>query len=182
MIVPIGTTLHEIGHYIIAKFFFQLVEMQYGVVDYTHYIGNLNHSFSEFLVTLGGPISTILVSLVFTFILFKVNLKKEKSLLLLPFSLFISREVLISSFILLKFNHTNTDEFKIFNYLELNPFIGASILLITSIVFCGAVIYFKYPRNQHMNLLLFGTFGSVLGFVFWNYFQTGSLFINQIHN
>ncbi len=181
LIVPIGTLLHEFGHYFVAKFFFKRVYICYSSVFKFDFNGNGNQEYAEFLISLAGPISTILISIIFTIWIFKrpnhpFNLK---SIVLLSFSLFISREVLISLFVILKLNERNTDEFQIFQYLKLNPEFSSYVLLLLSMLFCGFISIYSVPRKQFFPFIIFGILGSIIGFLVWGELGIGKLLFNM---
>ncbi|MCB0803070.1 MAG: hypothetical protein KDB74_08220 [Flavobacteriales bacterium] len=169
MVVPIGTSMHEVGHYIIAKFFYKNVSIHYGSTFFDDYYSNFNENLAELLIVLGGPISTIIVSFIFTH--FLLRLKKEfsnKKLIILVFSLFISREVLISLMILLKYKFTNTDEYKIFNYFDINPNVGAVTLLVVSSIYCISISLKTIHKDLILRFYLWAFVGSISGFYLWN--------------
>lgn len=169
MVVPLGTTLHELGHYAVAKFFYRSVSINYGSTIFNDYYSYIDESLAEILVIWGGPISTLLISMVASFFLLRLNKEfKFNKLIHLILALFISREILISLMILLQFNFTNTDEFKLFTYYNLDPNLGASILLVFSSIYCMFIIYKSLFVNDAIKLIGFGIIGSVCGFYFWN--------------
>lgn len=175
IIVPVGTFLHELGHFLIAKCLYLKVYICYSSTYYFDYVGNLTESFAEFLVTMGGPLSTILISLIGTYFLFQLNKNdwNKKKLFLLVLSLFMSREVLMSLIILFKYNYLNIDEYKIFSYLDISPPLSTGILFVFSFLFCAAILFYSIPRKKVLSVFVFGVLGSVIGFLFWEYMGVG---------
>lgn len=205
-----GTILHEFGHYFVAKQLGFLPEFHYNKVNHNNtpvleYLSEITkehlyelknnidfpekenyikisnkYSYENFLITLAGPIQTLLTG-TFSFILFliykrKLFIKKSVSYLgwiLILFSLFWLRQIfntITSLYFYLKFDKfpTQSDEAKINNYLNLPDFTTEFITSLIGIIIL-LVILKSIPRNTILTFLLSGITGGLLGFYLWFY-------------
>lgn len=133
-----------------------------------------------FWIALGGPLQTILTSLIGLCILFYRKTSTKHKLKFLDWlaillACFISREVyntfgaLVSKFIN-KERFFTGDEFEISRYLELNQWV---IPIITALIGACVMYYILFnvvPKAYRFSFIVSGFFGGISGFVFWNNF------------
>jgi len=188
LMVPIGTISHEYGHIIVAKCLGYNTELHYGNMNLVRGKGNhskdsriekTNHH--SFLITLGGPIQTILTgSIGFFLILYRKQRGKHLKLdplgwSLIFLSLFWLRQVfnLIISFISEIINPDGSyfggDEAWISEYLGLDRgVIPISLGLIGSVIFL--FIFFKIlPIKTRIPFISTCVVGCLLGYYLWMY-------------
>jgi hypothetical protein len=186
--VPIGTVSHEYGHIIVAKYLGYSTKLHYGSMNLIRKDKNYSKDtriektdHHSFLITLGGPIQTILTgSIGFFLILYRRQKGKHLKLgslnwLLIFLSLFWLREVfnLIISFVSEIINPDGSyfggDEAWISDYLGLNRgVIPISLGLIGSAIFL--FIFFKIlPTKVRVPFVFACVVGCLLGYYLWMY-------------
>ena len=172
--VPIGTLCHEYGHILVANFLGYNTILHYNSIDTIQ----KEEGFHSFLITLAGPLQTIITGSIGFLIIFFRRKKKTDSLNLYDWfyiflSLFWLRQIfnLIISF-LSELNSPNGsffggDEPWISEYLGLGKgffsiflgFIGLYVLF---------YIYFRIiPKNNRYTFIMSGFFGGSLGYFLW---------------
>ena len=174
LIVPVGTLLHELGHFIAADILNLSPILHFDCITYqwlaTDKISNLN----EFWVILMGPFSNMSIAFIGLIGLIKIKKKYTKYFwLYIYLSLFSSREVIniLLSSIYYCFCGTNSifggDEFYLNTYLNLpNGLIPIIFALIGSII-CFYVIFFQIPKKKRNVFLISGFLGGMFGFYTW---------------
>lgn len=131
----------------------------------------------SFYITMGGPIQTILTSLIGLFILFFRKFKHKNTFEILDWlgvflSLFILREVYntimaLFSLIFFNTNRFNGDEFGISLYLELNQWIVPVITGVVGVLVSLYVIFKVMPYKYRIGFMSSGLIGGILGYVLW---------------
>ncbi len=204
----IGTVTHELGHYTIAKSIGREVSIHYGSVSLQNdslygYFNDTFHKYSyeiknkidfpgkekyfnsikkfqreNFLITLGGPLQTILTGTIgFFFLLLnrkkyvKVNRITPLGWILIFLSLFWLRQIAnictsVFSYILKGKVPLNGDETKMAIYLKINTW---SIEVITGLLamIVLLIILKIIPKRLLVTFILAGCVGGVLGFYLW---------------
>lgn len=174
VIVPLGTFLHELGHYLVGVFFFEDVVIKkastlYGQYRYT------NHEKTAYLLsTIGGPMSTLLISLVGIYSIRKSSFRKVsverielKSLLKILFAFFISREVLISLQLILSGGNSNADEFKIPSLLNIDYQVFNLLLFLLSTTICFYILSKSVKKSSWSLFLISAIIGCGIGYFIW---------------
>lgn len=208
IMTAVGTITHEIGHYVVAKYLGYKTEVHYKStsIEMDSLISYFNETFNKhlfeiknnlyfpekekynatlnkfrkdnFLITLGGPIQTMLTGTIgFTLLLVnKRKIIKENKVNFLGWvfifmSLFWLRQVFNLFTSLVKFIYKgkiphNGDEAKLALYLNLNIW---TVEIITA--FLGLIVFFIVlkiiPQKLRFTFLLSGCIGGMLGFYLW---------------
>ena len=176
----IGTISHEAGHYITAKALGYHARINYmSTIDILPINGKLTDPKERMLITLGGPVQTILTGTIGLVLLFffrrsfqsasKLNLKQW---LIIFITLFWLRQT--ANFVIWVSNYfingqflTRGDEVKLARYFGLPE---ATIVTITALA--GAIILFTVifkfiPIAQRFTFILAGLFGGIAGYLLW---------------
>ena len=176
----IGTISHEAGHYITAKALGYHARINYmSTIDILPINGKLTDPEERMLITLGGPVQTILTGTIGLVLLFffrrsfqsasKLNLKQW---LIIFITLFWLRQT--ANFVIWVSNYfingqflTRGDEVKLARYFGLPE---ATIVTITALA--GAIILFTVifkfiPIAQRFTFILAGLFGGIAGYLLW---------------
>ncbi|HPG10540.1 MAG TPA: hypothetical protein PLU37_03350 [Chitinophagaceae bacterium] len=176
----IGTISHEAGHYITAKALGYHARINYmSTIDILLINGKLTDPKERMLITLGGPVQTILTGTIGLVLLFffrrsfqsasKLNLKQW---LIIFITLFWLRQT--ANFVIWVSNYfingqflTRGDEVKLARYFGLPE---ATIVTITALA--GAIILFTVifkfiPIAQRFTFILAGLFGGIAGYLLW---------------
>lgn len=176
MIVPIGTIAHEFGHILMATAFGFETELFYASsVHYGESSVAINPEWIEFLIDLAGPLSTIIVSLIGLFLLnrcksiHKIGFDHVPfyTLLVLLLCLFLSREIFIFLSIIMGKGYMNTDEFKIAEFIALDPGLFSAVIAMFAFSVCTYSVLKLVKQNFLPWFLLSGIAGSILGFFIW---------------
>jgi hypothetical protein len=185
----IGTLSHEAGHYAIAKKYLKNPTLHYGYVSHgdewkDDYKITESEPYSEetltelnkryLLLTLGGPLQTILTGSMGLFILL-LRRKKVfdwKNWVAVFLAYFWAREVYMFLFLgfdwMVKGSIPNAgDEVRIANYLNLPPFSIAAILGAIGIILLIYVTFKIIPLKDRLTFIISGLMGSIVGFIFW---------------
>ena len=133
-----------------------------------------------FLITLGGPLQTLITCFLGLCILWyrkSTNKKEFKTLdwLGVFLTLFILREVFntimaLCSFVVFKTNKFYGDEFDISRALEMNQWVVPIITAIIGILISGVIVFKVIPQKYRLSFIISGCIGSLLGFTLWFYF------------
>ena len=179
LMTVIGTITHEYGHYISAKILGFNSRINYGMTIPEYNPNNPISREESFIITLGGPLQTMLTGSIGVFLLYfyRKSFEQVEKLSLVQWtfvftSLFWLRQVsnmftwVVFYFINGKFG-VRGDEIKIARYLELPK---GSILAITS--FIGAFVLWKVvfkfiPKKVQTTFIISGLVGGVSGYILW---------------
>jgi hypothetical protein len=200
----VGTISHELGHIALARGFGYETVLHYGSMAYNYKGFNedqvllgksviiekeqdkITKEMQTLWITLGGPIQTILTSIIGLLILWYRKSKDKFSFKLLDWigvflSLFILRDVfnfVMASYKYLFFNRSSFhgDEFRISRYLGFNEWLIPSITLLIGIVISIYIIFKVIPFRYRFSFIISGLAGGILGFSLWFGFL-GSLFL-----
>ncbi len=185
----IGTLSHEAGHFAVGKLYFENPELHYGYVSYGEdwkdgYKIAENEPYSEetltelnkryLLLTLAGPLQTVLTGSIGLFILL-LRRKKVfgwKNWVAVFLAYFWAREVYMFLFLGYDLLISGTmptagDEVRIAGYLNLHPFSIAAILGTIGTVLLIYVTFKIIPIEHRLTFIISGLLGSIVGFVFW---------------
>ena len=129
------------------------------------------------LVLIGGPLMTLLISLLGLSILVMRKSWQKKDFVFLDWlgiflSLFIIRDVhnYIRAIYLSLFNEARFltgDEFKLSRYFEMNQWIIPSIMFLFSLSICLTIIIKVVPKRYRHEFVFYGGIGMALGYVLW---------------
>jgi len=175
----IGTLSHEYGHFFAGKLIGLDTEVHY---DYTSFANN-NHieinTFERILLTLGGPLQTILTGIIGLCLLFankskilllnKLNLKYWIYVFL---SLFWLRQTanivmwLIGFFISGKFSQ-RSDEVRLAIYFQIPEWSISLTTAILGLIVAIFVIFKFIPINQRLTFIFAGLIGGISGYYIW---------------
>ncbi len=204
----IGTLSHEFGHYAVAKYFGWNPRIGYAycmpgsnysqsrlkeIYDLRNVEIDNNKLFPEkeefeklskkfrlttSLITLGGPIETILTSIIGLIILinYRKKLSKKESFsftnwLCVFIALFILRQsanMFVGFGILLLTSRTpHGDEFRISWMIGLNPWALDIITGVIGLLVLAWIIFRIIPISERFTFILSGIFGGVSGYILW---------------
>lgn len=175
----IGTLTHEYGHYITARILGFNSRINYGMTMPENNPNNPISPQESFIITLGGPLQTMLTGSLGMFLLYfyRKSFQQIESLSLLQWafiftSLFWLRQVLnMVTWLLFYFLNgkfgSRGDEIKIARHLELPK---GSILVTTALI--GALVLWKVvfkfiPKKVQLTFIVSGLVGGVSGYVLW---------------
>ena len=203
-----GTLTHEYGHVIVAKYLGYQTELHYGSMNYTNideeklkeiYLRNessiqnntnypekrafenlsKNNNNNSLLVTIGGPLATIIIGTIgFIILLFSRKKSSQKVMkvqdwLFVFLSLFWLREIFnlvmsVSSAVLKgKKNYFGGDEKNIAQLLEIPSGSIAIPLAFFGLAISSFVIFKIIPKENRFNFILSGLFGGIIGYILW---------------
>lgn len=171
----LGTVTHELGHFISARLLGYNASINYG---FTFYNGVVN-PLDSFIITLGGPLQTMLTGTIGCFILwvnrseyFKASWLRPTQWLVIFFALFWLREVFnfwqaIGTYMTGGSFPEGSDEVQLALKAGMN-----SLLIITATAFAGmgvlAYLVFKIiPLQQRLTFIFAGLAGGFLGYYIW---------------
>jgi len=176
----IGTLSHEYGHFFAAKLIGLDAKVHYAYVSY-----NCSDNFREFtafdglLLTMGGPLQTILTGIIGLCLLFankrkilKMNKLDVKSWVYVFLSLFWLRQVAnfavwsIRSLISGKFSR-GSDEIGLAMYFQLPEWSIIAATALLGLMVAVFVIFKFIPINQRFTFILSGLIGGVSGYYLW---------------
>ncbi|WP_299888834.1 hypothetical protein [uncultured Lacinutrix sp.] len=131
----------------------------------------------SFLITLGGPVQTVLTSVFGLLILYYRKSKKRPNFNIWDWlgvfmSLFILREVFNTLSSLFKRFFYNTidfygDEFRISRYLDLNQWIIPIITCLIGLAISSHIIFKVIPKQYRFSFIIGGLIGGISGFAIW---------------
>lgn len=172
--VPIGTILHEMGHFAVAKLFYLDVTLFRASVDAQNYKFADNEAFGSFLTSLAGPVSTVLTCFIGISLINRSSFKKISvtsyrylDIVKLILAFFVTRELIISLMVLFVPESINADEYKIATYLNLNTTLFCSILLLISTSLCFYTLNKTVKKSSKGLFLLGASVGCGIGFYLW---------------
>lgn len=179
----VGTLSHELGHIIVAKLLGYTTELYFA---YMNTINSTENDLHSFLITLGGPIQTVLTGTIGYFLLNK-SVKKNGSFTTTDYlwfflSLFWLRQVfnLLYGFIQALFlgnsNLFGGDELKLSLYLDLPSGFFSILFAFIGIFICYRTFFHLLSKKERALLIISGALGSLIGFWFW-VIKFGSTFI-----
>jgi hypothetical protein len=179
LMTVIGTVSHEYGHYLSAKILGLNSRVNYGMTIIEGNQNNLISPKERFIITLGGPLQTILTGTLGVALLYlsRKSFYQIEKLSLLQWcyiftSLFWLRQVsnmftwVLFYFINGKFG-VRGDEVKMARYLELPKW---SFVLTTALigVFVLWTVVFKFiPKKIRITFIISGLVGGVSGYILW---------------
>lgn len=172
-----GTLSHEYGHYLVAKILHIPMKLHYA---YTSFVGNTNITSREIiLITIGGPIQTMLTGSMGLILLY-VNRKKIinseklhlKYWLYIFLSMFWLRQTAnftlwISRYLITGNLSTKSDEVKISKYFGWEIW---SITLVAAFIGCviSLIVIFTFiPLRQRLTFIASGIIGGISGYIIW---------------
>lgn len=132
----------------------------------------------QFLITLGGPLQTLITCFIgLCIIIYRRKYKNKETFsnidwLSVFLSLFILREIYntvmaIGSVILLKEQTFYGDEFRMSIYLNLNQWVIPIITAIIGCIITYYVIFKVIPKTYRFSFMVSGFIGGLLGFFIW---------------
>lgn len=134
-------------------------------------------AFDSFLVTIGGPLQTMLTSFLGLIILFVRRTKRKTDFKLIDWlavfmSLFCLREVFnfvsaLASRIIFSTAYFSGDEFKISLYFGLNQWVVPIIMMCIGLTIALYVIFKIIPLKYRFSFVVSGCIGGLLGFGIW---------------
>ncbi len=171
----LGTVTHELGHFISARLLGYNVSINYG---FTFYNGMVN-PLDSFIITLGGPLQTMLTGTIGCFIVwvnrneyFKAGRLRPVQWLVIFFALFWLREVFnffhaVGTYMKEGSFPEGSDEVQLALKVGMN-----SLIIITTTAFAGisvlAYLVFKIiPLQQRLTFIFAGLTGGFLGYYIW---------------
>jgi len=204
----IGTQTHELGHIVVAQYLGYQTRLNYGSmssfdapqeiryfeildqhaeaikheedfpdkIEYTRLRRRVNYE--RFLITLGGPMQTMLTGTIGLGMLFyRSHIKLQSSFSLLDWvlvflTLFWLREpfnllMAVASSVLLGTEYFFGDEFRIARYLELPEWSVAIVFALLGLLICVYVIFGIIPKDFRMRFIIGGLLGGSLGYFIW---------------
>ncbi len=199
LFTAIGTVTHEYGHILVAKSLGYDTKLFYGSMTYTNpklnkRFENLEFSndilfkqlknkskYNSFLITLGGPIQTILTGFVGLLILYLRKQKRQQfgfkiiDWLSIFLSLFWLREVFNLSTALIhglffNKNYFGGDELHISNYLNLYAGTFSILLGLVGFLISFFVVFKIIPIKLRFTFILSGFIGGINGFILWMHY------------
>ncbi len=175
----IGTISHEFGHYLVAKYWGFKSQIHYGYTSWStgNVFENPYHIRHILSIALGGPVSTMLTSMVGLVFIFISGSKHKDDLslsflqwiyiFLALFSLRFCANLFIWLVGITRPIPSEIDEIRIAMYLGW-PHLILMILTACIGVCILAIVFFKFiPRRQRLSFLLAGIVGGPAGFVLW---------------
>jgi len=175
---PIGTLSHEYGHIIAAKILGYNSILHYGSMDI---IGNEKSAFDSFMITLGGPLQTVLTGTIGFIGLILVKKKESKYYFpvyywgLIFISLFWLRQVFIVVVSVIKQIvkpngfYFGGDEGEISRVLNLPNGTISIVLSILGMMIATYVIFRIVPKKIRYIFIESALVGGVFGFILWMY-------------
>lgn len=172
----IGTLTHELGHYIVAKYLGYEARINYASNILITPVQSLYH---DFWITLGGPVSTIVIGTigVISLLIFSKRYSSSNQLtffqwLLIFFSLFWLRQstnfiVWIGDYVINGKLSKMSDEIYIAKLLEIPLGVISVFTAILGIVVLCVVLLKFIPKNQRQTFMLAGLVGGIAGYVLW---------------
>jgi Zn-dependent protease len=174
LIVPAGTVLHELGHYAVAKHYYNGVELHKASVTNFDYKFAKGEEFASFLVTLAGPVSTLLISAIGMILISRKSFEKisyssfsASSIFKILLAYFISREVLLAASLIFTSGVSNSDEYKIPLFLGLNTQYFNIVLFLTTGAICFYILTKTVERGSRVLFLLSAAIGCSIGYCTW---------------
>lgn len=175
----IGTLSHEMGHYILAVLAGYEPHFGYGYVDWNTDDYSQINTFWERLITLGGPVQTMLTgSIGLGYILIHKEKFTSRNALSFPqwlwifIALFWLRQptnlaVWLGKYLLNDFSFQRGDEIQLaleylLPYWAIICFTGIVGFLVASYI-----SFFIIPKKERMTFILGGLIGGVLGYILW---------------
>jgi hypothetical protein len=172
--VPVGTIFHELGHYIVAQFYYDIVTLHKASVTYFEYRLLEDEELANFNIILGGPISTILISILGIYLIsnkpftrISITNYPLASILKIVFAFFISREVFISLQLVFNEGVSNADEYKIPDYLNLNVQHFNIVVFIIAVSICFSILHRTVEKDSKALFLLSAAIGCGVGYWAW---------------
>lgn len=208
LLTIVGTLTHELSHYAAAKYYGQRASLHYGRVVHVdtslaHFIHDLNAKYnsvanapmelqadlkelqsaylqSSFIITLVGPLQTMLTGVLGLVLLLIKDTRNKKQLdswdwFAILLSLFWSRQVFnlcsgLTSYLFFDRNNIfGGDEARLANYLELPSGTFSLLFAVVGFVVCLYIVFVVVPQNIRWMFFSFGILGSGLGFILWFY-------------
>ncbi|MEO6612750.1 MAG: hypothetical protein ABIT05_08730 [Chitinophagaceae bacterium] len=179
----IGTITHEFGHCLVATSLGYKAHINYASSWWTKSYPGQPISFSDsFLITLGGPLETMLtgtIGLICLFI-FRRSFQKSTSLsfrqwVFIFIALFWLRQtvnyfVWISTYIFTGQFSDLTDEIHIANYLQLPGWTIPALTAVLGAIVLTIILLKFIPIKKRLTFIVSAVVGGVTGYITWFYF------------
>lgn len=176
----IGTLSHEGGHYLVARSLGFDASVNYRSTTYpANDVNSIKTKNERFLITLGGPVQTILTGTIGLLLLFyRRNSFGSRTYLyfrqwvLIFLSLFWLRQMAIflawiANLLLAGEPSADLDEIKISRYLLFPDYAIVSLTGITGIAVLSMIVFRFIPRTQRLSFIFSGIGGGVAGYFLW---------------
>ncbi len=176
ILVPLGTLIHELFHLVSAFALGCDAQLHHSSIDYQHcqilnkycqsILGEMV-CLSDFLITLAGPLGTLIVSLTGLWLLTNKTLGVYREVLAVALSLFHLR-ITANAFVGLLFGRysLSTDETVIAGYLHLNEIIMTILVHSISLVIVGLLLKTLGWKKMGFYFLT-GLSGFIMGYFFY---------------
>lgn len=163
LLTPIGTLLHETGHYLAAQYYEVSPKLHY---NRTTIENNLSRNIN-LIIVLWGILSTVIIGSLGFYLALKYRLKLNTLYCGIYLAFFWSREIVslfISFFVKRDFL---TDEVVVAKLLGLPDYTVAVLLGISAIIILSYCVFILLPKNLRFKFILGGVLGSISGWLFW---------------
>lgn len=131
----------------------------------------------DFLITLGGPMQTVITSCIGLYILWKRKSKDCKKFNILDWfgvflGLFILREIYntisaLLSVVILNENKFYGDEFNISRYFEFNQWVAPIVSTLIGSIIVYYIIFKVIPKKYRFSFIISGFIGGLFGYFIW---------------
>lgn len=174
----IGTLLHELGHYSVAKILGYDAHINYAFTRWVSKNNEYNQS-DNFYITFGGPLQSMLTGSIGLFLTYynRKSFNKFKALTLgqwtfIFLSLFWLRQtanfvIWIGGFILSGQFSNRPDEIRLTKYLEIPNWTITSFTALIGLIVLTIIIFKFVPIQERLTFILSGFFGGLLGYIIW---------------
>jgi hypothetical protein len=178
----VGTLTHEFGHYITAKLLGFDAHIKYASTYYTK--SNPNQSFGRsdiILITLGGPIQTMLTGTIGLFFLCiyhkSYRIAQQLSFIqwtLIFISLFWLRQTAnfftgLGTYIIFGKVSNHSDEIRLDRYFGLHGWTLTTLTATIGIIVLSIIVFRLIPLKQRLTFILSGLIGGISGYILWLY-------------
>lgn len=176
----IGTITHELGHYVVGKYFGYDVAINYSAMYFRSYgSDDPVPVYEDLLITLGGPIQTMLTGILGLVLLiihresfYKAARLSVKQWAIIMITLFWLRQsanlcMWLAHYFINGDFRAKTDEIKIARFLELPDWILISTTGVIGLVILGIVVQKFIPKSERLIFLSAGLTGGVTGYLLW---------------
>lgn len=160
-----GTLLHELGHYLVGRWYGFEPTLHYGYTAYGNSVG------PRLSATIAGPLVNIAIGTI-AYIGLLRNFNRRRYVLYGALTFFWSREAYVGfRDVVLKpwfdFSIKYSDEQKISRALHLPDNTLSVLLGATALWLCYSVIFRHLPLHLRKRFIIFGLLGITAGYLFW---------------